>query len=173
MSCVVGLIHNGKVYLGSDGISTNMNGDHRPVYCEKLFWNEKYLIGFTGSIRTGQLLRPEYFTPPDDIKDLPDAMREHFSNKGALCQDEDGGSAQQSNFLIAWKGLIYDVLTDFQLNLTYGDYNAIGNGANTALGSFFTSEKIKSPEKRVLTALRAASEFSFAVGPPYTIEVME
>ena len=75
--------------------------------------------------------------------------------------------------MIAWKGELYDILMDFQLNKTYGDFNAIGAGANTALGSFFTSRKMKSPEKRVLMALKAAAEFSFSVGEPYTIEVME
>jgi len=173
MSCVVGLLQNGKVYMGADGVATNPRAEYRPVFCEKLFWNGDYLIGFTGSIRTGQLIKPDYFTPPKDIKEMPDAMYEYFTKKGVICNDEDGAVIQQSNFLIAWKGELYDILLDFQMNKTYGYYNAIGSGANTALGSFFTSKRVKSPSKRVLTALKAAAEFSFAVGEPYTIEVME
>jgi len=173
MSCVVALINNGKIYMGADGVSTNGRAEHRPIHCEKIFWNKEYLIGFTGSIRNGQLIKSDYFSPPEDIKDLPDAMYDHFTKKGVICNDEDGTVIQQSNFLIAWKGEIYDILVDFQMNKTYGDYNAIGSGANTALGSFFTSRRFKSPTKRVLTALKAAAEFSFAVGEPYTIEVMD
>ena len=173
MSCVIGLLHDGKLYMGADGVSTNSSGDHRPVHCEKIFWNGDYLIGFTGSIRTGQLLKPNYFTPPNDIMELPDAMFEHFDRKSVICIDEENCKIQQSNFLIGWKGRLYDVLIDFQLNETYGDYNAIGSGAPYALGSLFTSRKVKSPEKRVLNALKSAAEFSFAVGEPYTIEIME
>jgi ATP-dependent protease HslVU (ClpYQ) peptidase subunit len=173
MSCVVALLHNGKLYMGADGISTNTNGEHRPVVCEKIFWNGQYLLGFTGSIRTGQLLKSEYFDPPDDIIKLPDAIYDHFSRKGVLGSDEEGMGIQQSNFLIGFKGRLYDILSDFQLNETYGDYNSIGSGSMMALGSFYTSKRFKTPEKRVLAALKAAAKFSFAVGPPYTIEIME
>lgn len=173
MSCVVGLKHNGKIYIAADGVSTNSRGDNIPVICDKVFWNGDYLIGFVGSIRTGQLLIPHRFTPPKNILDLPDAMYEHFSKKGALCEDEDGTHIHQSSFLIAWKGNLYDILVDFQLNETYGDYNALGSGSMVALGSLYTSTRVKDPEKRILMALRAATAFSWAVGEPYTIEVMK
>ncbi len=173
MSCVVALQHDGKLYMGSDGVSVNTSGETRPVICQKMFWNGPYLIGFTGSIRTGQVLHPNHFKPPKDIKNFPDAAYDQFADKGTLGQDEDGSSAHQCNFLIGFEGRLYDILTDFQMNESSGGYNAIGIGAMAALGSFFTSKKIRSPEKRILTALKAAAEFSFAVGPPYTIEVME
>jgi ATP-dependent protease HslVU (ClpYQ) peptidase subunit len=173
MSCVVALLHGGKLYMGADGVSTNTSGEHRPVICEKIFWNGPYLFGFAGSIRAGQLLKPQYFEPPTDIMELPDAMYAHYDRKGSLGRDEDGTGMQLSNFLVGYEGRIYDVLSDFQLNETFGDYNAIGSGGMIALGSFYTSRRFKDPKKRVLTALKAAAEFSFAVREPFTIEIME
>jgi len=172
MSCIVALLHNGKLYMGADGVSTNTSGEHRPVLCEKIFWNGPYLFGFAGSIRSGQLLKPDHFNAPTDIMELPDAMYNHYKEKGALATDEEGTGMQLSNLLIGYEGRIFDILSDFQLNETYGDYNALGSGGMIALGSLYTSKRFKTPEKRVLTALQASAEFSFAVRGPFTIEIM-
>jgi len=173
MSCVVGLLKDGKLYMGSDGRASTDTGEKRPIIATKLFWNNDFLIGFAGSVRTGQLLKQEYFEVPADVSDLPDAIREHLQHKGSLAISEDQLSVQNCNFLVGFYGKLYEILTDFQINEVYGDYLAIGSGSNWAMGSLYTSKRVKSGEKRVLIALKAASQFDAACGPPYSIEVMD
>jgi len=173
MSCVVGLLKSGKLYMGSDGRATTDEGEKRPIVATKLFWNNEFLIGFAGSVRTGQLLKPEYFKVPDSISDLPDSIIQHLGSKGSLATSDDQLAMQNCNVLIGFEGKLYEILSDFQLNEVYGDFLAVGSGSSYAMGSLYTSKRVKSGEKRVLTALKTASYFDSACGPPYTIEVMD
>ncbi len=173
MSCVVGLLKDGKLYMGSDGRASTDAGEKRPIIATKLFWNGNFLIGFAGSVRTGQLLKPEYFEIPDDIHELADAIRGHLGDKGSLATSDDQLSIQNCNFLIGFDGKLYEILTDFQINEASGDSLSIGSGSPFAMGSLFTSKRVKSGEKRVLIALKAAAEYDAACGPPYSVEVVE
>ena len=175
MSCVVGLVHNGKIYMGSEGLATTNEGEKRPIITNKVFRNGKYLFGFTGSVRTGQLVYPRNFTPPNDVFELPDAIREHLSIKGSLLTGEDQMQIHGSNFMIGINGVLYELLIDFQLNEVAGDFSAIGSGGAYALGSLFTTRKSykMKPESRVKKALEAACEYDASCGPPFMIEVLE
>ena len=69
MTCVVGMIDNGgDIILGSDGIAVTGEGDRRPIIAKKIYSYKKMIIGFAGSVRMGQVLRPEYFKPPKTKK---------------------------------------------------------------------------------------------------------
>ena len=116
MSCVVGLLQNGKLYLGSDGLATTEDGERRPVICIKLFTNKDYLIGYTGSVRHGQLLGPRFFEPPSIIYDFPEIVRLKFEEKGAMLISENAQQMHASNFLIGHKGRLFELLIDFQMN---------------------------------------------------------
>ena len=62
MTCIVGLKHNGKVWIGGDsagvaGLSITVRKD------PKVFVREKVVIGFTTSFRMGQLLMQKLRVP--------------------------------------------------------------------------------------------------------------
>lgn len=175
MSCVVGIMYDEKIYMGADGYATADDGERRPIVAEKLFFNKDYLIGYTGSVRTGQVLKPEKFDPPSDIEDLPDAIREHLFEKGCVLSSEEHGQIHTSNFLIGHQGMIYEILIDFQMNKTYGDFNSIGAGSQYAFGSLYTTRFLKniSPQQRIKLALNAASFYNVSCGPPFTYESIE
>jgi hypothetical protein len=62
MTCIVGLIDNGKVWMGGD--SAGVSGLDVTVRKDpKVFKNGDFLIGYTSSFRMGQLLRFK-FNPP-------------------------------------------------------------------------------------------------------------
>jgi len=68
MSCVIGLVDNeGQIWMGSDNFATTDKGEIRPIKVQKIFRNGKYLFGYTGSVRGGQILTSKHFTPPKDI----------------------------------------------------------------------------------------------------------
>jgi hypothetical protein len=169
MSTVVGIVKNGKVWMGADSYATTSDGERRRIVCNKIFTNGPYLIGYIGSVRTGQVIKPPWFDPPQDVFDFPDAMMEQFGKKGCLAvNQEDQTSILLSNFLIATPlGKLYELLVDFQMN-EIKDFTAIGSGSAHALGSLYTSQKWVSQRKRIMTALKVASVYDTSTGPPFT-----
>lgn len=172
MSTVVGIVEDGKVYIGADSLASTEDGDARPMKCKKIFKNGPYLFGFIGSVRGGQVLYPHYFKPPKDIMDLPDAIIEQLTQKGCLAVGEQQQSLQACNFLIGYKKKLYEILIDFQLT-EIESYSAIGSGSYYAFGSLHTTEKMKeefTPLMRMELALEAAEEFSTGTRRPFIYE---
>jgi len=171
MSCVIGLVDNGKIYFGADGFATTEDGERRPIVANKIFRNKDYLIGYTGSVRTGQLVEPAHFDAPADISELAESMREHLYARGCVAVAEGGIHMQTSNFLIAYKDKLYEILKDFQLNEVMGNFTAIGSGAAYAMGAIYVMNKYNlEPIKQLELALQATTHFHTAVGPPFDYE---
>ena len=137
MSCVIGLIHRKQVFLGSDGIASTDDGDARPIHAVKIFSRGSFLIGFAGSIRTGQIIQRSSYRLPKRIWGWPDLIREQITIKGAMT-NQDQAEIQTCNFIIGYKGKLYEVLADFQMNeVNHHGYTAIGSGSPIAFGSLF------------------------------------
>jgi ATP-dependent protease HslVU (ClpYQ) peptidase subunit len=136
-----------------------------------MFTNGPYLIAFIGSVRSGQVLKPEYFEVPESVYDFPDKMVEQFKKKGCLAiSSESQVSVQEANFLIATpNGKLFEVLVDFQIN-EIEDFTAIGSGSPFALGSLYTTRDWGDHKRRIMTALKVAATYDMSTGPPYTIE---
>jgi len=172
MSTVIGIVQDKQVWIGADSRASTEDGDIRPGKCKKIFRNGPYLIGFIGSVRGGQILYPKYFKPPADIMGLPDAIIKQCSEKGVLLTGEQNQSLMASNFLVGYKGKLYDILIDFQMT-EVAEYCSIGAGSYYAFGSLHTTNKMKedfTPEMRMQLALEAACEFSASTGPPFIYE---
>jgi ATP-dependent protease HslVU (ClpYQ) peptidase subunit len=172
MSTIVGLKDGNDVYIGADSRASTEDGHIRPIMCQKVFRNGKYLVGFTGSVRGGQVLFPHNFRFPKHIYLLPDAIREQLHNKGCLESSDTQTDAHGCNYLIATHGRLYEILCDFQLN-QIEHFTSIGSGSPFAFGSLFTTSLMEhqlSPVERVELALKAAAEFDAATGSPFVIE---
>lgn len=172
MSTVIGIVQDGKVFMGADSYATTEDGVKRNLNrIKKMFTNGRYLIGFIGSVRVGQALMPHVFKPPKNILDFPDAMIAQMERKGCLGTEQETQTyMQQSNFLIATpEGELYEILADFQIN-DIDDYTAIGSGSHFAYGSLYTTRQMKDPKKRIKIALETAAFFDTSTGPPFVIE---
>lgn len=171
MSTVLAIVENGKVWMGADSYATTADGERRRIVCKKIFTNGPYMIGYIGSVRTGQVIKPDNFEAPEHISEFPDAIMEQFKEKGCLAVNtEDQTSFNLSNFLIATpNGKLYELLVDFQMN-EVADFTAIGSGTSYALGSLHTTKNWRDPEKRILTALKVAATYDTATGPPFVVE---
>ncbi len=172
MSTVVGIVDGKKVWIGADSLASTEEGDARPMKTKKIFRNGPYLIGFIGSVRGGQVLYPEYFTPPKKIMELPDAIIAQLQEKGCLLTNEQSQSLHSCNYLIGFKGKLYEVLVDFQMT-EVASYTSIGAGSYYAFGSLHTTEQMKddfTPGMRIELALAAAEEFSTATRGPFYYE---
>lgn len=176
MTCIVGLVHNGDVYIGGDsagvaGLSITIRSD------EKVFGNGPFIMGFTTSFRMGQLLRYKLAPPAQTVhqNDMEymvtsfiDACRQCFSQNGFGDKDASVGG----NFLVGYHGKLYNIEGDYQVGVPKATFDAVGCGSDLALGAMFATEGLP-PEKRINAALAAASTFSAGVAPPFTILKLE
>jgi ATP-dependent protease HslVU (ClpYQ) peptidase subunit len=65
MTCIVGMVENGKVYIGGD--SAGVSGfDYHIREDQKVFQNGDMIFGFTSSFRMGQLLQYSLKIPDHD-----------------------------------------------------------------------------------------------------------
>lgn len=176
MTCIVGLVHNGDVYIGGDsagvaGLSITIRSD------EKVFGNGPFIMGFTTSFRMGQLLRYKLSPPAQTVHQgdmeymvtsFIDACRTCFSQNGFGDKDASVGG----NFLVGYHGKLYNIEGDYQVGVPKAPFDAVGCGSDLALGAMFATEGLP-PEKRINAALAAASTFSAGVAPPFTILRLE
>jgi len=172
MTCIVGLIDNGDVYIGGDsagvaGLSLSIRAD------EKVFSNGPFIMGFTSSFRMGQLLRYKFDPPAQTVSQSDmeymvtsfiDSARHCFSSNGFGDKDATVGGS----FLVGYKGKLYSIERDYQVGIPTADFDAVGCGSDLALGAMHATEGLK-PMDRINLALEAASRFSAGVSPPFLV----
>jgi len=179
VTCIVGLEVDGKIYMGGDSASTS-GWNTRVTRLRKVFRLNGFLIGYTTSFRMGQLLEHQLGVDlqKDDQEDL-EYMITTFIEAVRKCL-KDGGFAKVENeqetgglFLVGYRGVVYCIEQDFQVNVSVDDLDAVGCGAHYALGSLRATRDSSNPEERVRKALEAAGYFSNGVCPPYYVECLE
>ena len=179
MTCIVGVVVNGRVWMGGDSAGVS-DTDLMLRADEKVFRagrRNEFVLGFTDSFRMGQLLQfgLDDVTPPDDpkllfrwmVKDFVDAVRELLSDGGFRKIEhevERGGT-----FLVGVRGRLFHVQGDFQVAESWYYFDAVGCGKNVAIGSMYSSRDVDDPQRRVHLALSAAEAFSAGVRGPFTI----
>ena len=174
MTCIAGIVEEGKIYMGADSAGVDIS-TYKMTYRadEKIFIrNKKMLYGFTSSFRMGQLLRYSLKIPPhpdtmDDMTYLTtrfiDAVRKCLKTGGYQTKKDEvetGGC-----FLLGYKSNLYTIFDDYQVAKSLDPISAIGCGADFALGSLHTSTG--NPLARLKMALEAASHWSVGVSPPF------
>lgn len=183
MTCIVGLETRDGVLMAGDSAAVG-NNDRYATRLTKVFRRGEFLIGYTTSYRMGQLLQYRLLVDPqaDEQTDL-EYMATTFIDAVRTCLKE-GGFAKVENaqeeggsFLVGYKGKLYEVASDFQVNSSRYGYMAIGSGADVALGSMWTSLRLigdreAKPDVVVISALEAAEHFNNCVYPPYYTEFL-
>lgn len=179
MSCVIGYNHKGVVYIGGDGTSASADNDVRDRIDPKVFiLDKRFVIGFVGSFRMGQLLRFS-FDPPKQKPTQDDFqyMCTSFINATIRCFEKGqfGGEKKLEgkfggNFLVGYNRTLYNVDNDFQVSIPSLPFDSIGRGGDYALGALYAMLGLDLPIKqRIEKALEAATLFCAVVRPPFTI----
>lgn len=177
MTCIVGIAHKGKVYIGGDSLGSSSNFNCNVRSDTKVFKNNQFLIGYTSSFRMGQLLRCVWL-PPKKSKNLddftfmvriviPSIIRLFKDNEFAEVEKEavSGGS-----FLVGFNKNLYTIYDDYQVATNASNVNAVGCGGAFALGALLAQSNKLSPTDRISQALDVACELSAGVRGPYVIE---
>jgi 20S proteasome alpha/beta subunit len=166
MTCIVGLVDKDGVVIGGDSAGSNM----RTIVTRedvKVFRRGEFLIGYTTSFRMGQLLQYELIVPTQHQEktdheymatDFIDAVRACFKTGGfATVSDnvETGGT-----FLVAYKGSLYEVDSDFQVGICRDGYATCGCGYQTAIGAVHVLTQLIHPKPSTEDIVRIALETS-------------
>lgn len=180
MSCIVGIVENGKVIMGADCAGSN-GQDTRKRSDTKIFIKDSMLFGICGSFRICQLIMYKLVIPKkssvlekekSDMEYISssfiDSLRECLKSNGAV-RIKYGVETFDGEVLIGYNGELYHIECDFQVALhsSYG-YDACGGGESYAMGSMMSTPKMNG-RNRILKALEAAEEFCVDVNGPFTI----
>lgn len=176
MTCVVGLEHGGRVWIGADSAAVSRErlrsrGD------PKAFRLGPYVIGFTTSFRMGDVLRYAFKPPPPPPRNLDrfmattfvDAARSAFREAGIA--STNAGVESCGAFLVGANGRLFTVESDYQVGIERAGYHAVGAGDQPALGALYATSQWKDPRARIRTALEAAERFANDVRRPFRIVV--
>lgn len=181
MTCIIGFVKKGTVYMGAD--SAGASGWNIKIRKDpKIFKKGKFIIGYTTSFRMGQLIRFKMKIPrqPKGIAEYEymctlfvDSLRDCFKKGGYVKIEnnvEKGG-----DFLVGYKGKLYHVSEDFQVGEVAYPFNAVGCGSEYALGALISIHSLTAagPELIIKNALKAAEEFSNGVRGPFVIEKLK
>lgn len=177
MTCIAAISHNGTVFMGADsagiaGLSLTIRKD------PKIYKVGNFIFGFTDSFRMGQLLGYK-FDPPKhyDDKTIEQYMHTDFIESLRVTL-RDGGFSRSNNgeesagtFLVGYKGRLFKVESDYQIGENVEPFDAVGCGAELAIGALFATKEMK-PEQRLNIALEAAEAFSAGVRRPFWVDVL-
>jgi hypothetical protein len=179
MSCVVGLVTSGgEVWIGGDSAATNSSAQQVIRADAKVFVRGEYLFGCTSSYRMIQLLRYVLPLPAyDETVDLHEYFATAFIKAVRDCL-KDGGYAREKAgreeggiFLVGFRGRLFRIERDYQIEETLHGYNAAGSADDIALGALYATQHTDSgQEQRIRLALEAAAYHNSDVRPPFVIE---
>ena len=167
MTILAGLSHKGKVYMAADRAMSDSNFIS-PLAKPKIRKVGPYLIGYSGSLGTGQLTT--FATYPEiNTNNLEAWMRMSFC--GALQRAADEFKIDINNddngadLLVGVKGRLFEIST---VDWSVGEYEMIatGSGYPFAMGSLYATRYTDDPVWRVMEAVKAAIKYSpSCVGP--------
>lgn len=173
MTCIVAISDGKSVYMGGDAASADENGSFVSTRKEpKIFLKNDYLIGYAGSFRFGKVVQHSFIPPKPDLLNIDkflnttfvDALRECCEAAKVDPSSEDDGS----EMLVGVGGRLFEFCNDWHFGEDANDFNAIGSGAHYAMGSLYSTRRIKSHNARIKLALESAEEFCQTVKGPFT-----
>lgn len=174
MTCIVGLVDKRNIYIGADSASV-AGWTRRITRLPKVFRRGPFLIGYTTSFRMGQLLQHELQVPPqkDRVDDMEfmvttfvESVRKLLKERGVSKVEANAESGGQ--FLVGYKSRLFSVQSDFQVNEMADGFDAVGSGAEFALGALAATRGL-SPTVRVRRALEVSATFNMGVTGPFFV----
>jgi len=182
MTCIIGLKHKKKVYIGGDSCTTS-GWETRPTSQKKVFRignnDNRILIGNSGSVRTEQILHyhvtPPKITVPVEkylVCEFVPLLRKTLQEHGWMKKENETESiSEQGRFIIGIKGQLFCIYEDFQVHSVSDDILTIGSGGDYALGVMLALAD-KPPKQRILTALEISGQLTMSVCAPYYVDTI-
>lgn len=181
MTCIVGVVKGGTVWLGGDSAATNGHLDRTIIKDPKVFVKGEVGFGVCGSPKVMDALAHGIELPSQQggedraflVSELVPSIRAGLVALDAAGEDKGPfgggpGVTFEGELLVAYRGELYKLQSNFQLIHGSEAYESVGSGASLALGSLQATKKMRNPRKRVIAALEAACQ-NAGVAPPFVV----
>jgi len=174
MTAIIGIVDKHKIYMGCDSAVVSESNLNICNYNDKIFRKGDLLIGFSGSLRMGQILKHglklvKQKNKSDDeyINTVVINSIQMLMRKNGHAKTIDGEERIDGTILIGFKNALWQIDEDFSVvqNLVC---DAIGCGDNICLGVLHATEGMD-PQKRILMALEASEKYNASVRRPFKI----
>ena len=170
MTTLVAVQGDGWAVIGCDSRASDEDGRFMELATSKIVNNNNVLIAVSGASRGGNITQFGWKPPkPRVAEDLDTfmtkkfipSMREAFIKAGYDAKDDGDAAFQDSNLLVALRGVIYPIFNDYSWDREERGIYYAGSGGDVALGALEALEykKAKSPEA-VEKLLRKAIEIA-------------
>jgi hypothetical protein len=152
MTCIVGLVApGGVVWIGGDSAATNTSSQQVVRADPKVFVRDEYVFGCTSSFRMIQLLRYTLRIPPyEGNADVLEYLATTFIQatrdclRGGGYAKEKQGREEGGIFLVGFRGRLFRVERDYQIEETLCGCNAVGSANDIALGALYATQQTDS-----------------------------
>jgi hypothetical protein len=184
MTCIVGLVENGVIYMGGDSAACD-SSSLQIIREPKVFKKDDFLFGVSGNPRMSDILRYNFEIPRKDINEsILGYMHQYFIPELKECLSENGILIKRDEItssdawvMIGYEGRLFILESHFHLSESSLNYNAVGSGMDAALGCLYGLEDLMGAEQilqmnacdKIKLALRASERFNCNVRRPFTI----
>ena len=176
MSCIVGIVDSDQVWIGGDS-AVSENDVVKTLKHAKVFRRGKFLLGYVGDLRVGQLIRYKMKIPKIGSKGLMkymstsfvDALRKCLKENGAI-KIEDSVEESSNKWLVGIDGRLFEIGHSFEVSEEV--YTAIGSGQEFATGvlhDLITHQRELGYEEIIKRSLGASAHFCASVAGPFLI----
>jgi ATP-dependent protease HslVU (ClpYQ) peptidase subunit len=180
MTCIVGFVENGNVWIGGDSQVTNGIIKNQLASDDlKVFLKKDILFGCSGLFRQCQLLNHSLTIP---VRNQEETDFQYLCSrlvpaiikclKTHECIEINKNKTDTNlEVLVGYKNALYKIDSAFAVVHYNKPYTTIGSGREVALGALYATEPEPKliPEHRVRKALEAAEQYCVGVRSPFTI----
>lgn len=172
MTCIVAMIEDGRVWMGADHLGSDGYIKTEFVKNDKVFKSGDFLLGYTTSFHMGQILQYRWGQPtrPEGVSDdmyfykyVMDSFIQCFKDNGY--GEKQGVGWVSGNFLVGWKGRLFEVENAHALE--HEKFASVGSGCYHALGAMkalHLTLECHNPQRMLELALEVASDSICTVG---------
>lgn len=171
MTCIVGVEHDGAVWMGGDSaVSGGGSGDDtvHVLAHRKVVERGGMLLGLAGHLGActyaALVPAPDGFVCGDVRSYVAEVVLPPIR---ARLKDADLGG-EPCDLLVGVGGRLLYACTDGSVHGYACGYGAIGSGSSVALGALYALTRV-APEERLQLALAAAGTHCASVAPPYYV----
>jgi ATP-dependent protease HslVU (ClpYQ) peptidase subunit len=184
MTCIVGIIDNGVVYLGGDSAASGVDTRSMIKRSPKVVKKGNFLFGVCGNPRLLDILHYDFQIPERGETPILEYIKLDFINALEQCLTDNGFIEVENKvarissiILMGYEGHLFQVTGAFQVMERIEPYDAIGSGDQIALGCFKGFDIISDimrkpllfPSGRIFGALRASESFDQCVRRPFAL----
>ena len=168
MTCVAGVEHRGRVYIGGDScVSWSSDDVTSTTLTPKVVAHGPLLIGWAGDLGPCCLVAHSWKPPEPSGEPLRYVAGSLVPSLREALRDANMRDAAVY-LLIGYAGRLVYADSDGAVHAFGEGYGAIGCGASVALGALYALDCIE-PGQRISAALEAAGRHCPGVGPPYHV----